>query len=114
MLGFTLGVVHSMIWELLEENVGKLEPFDIIDVNVSDAHALKHVCVCVCVCVCVLFAQSCLTLCYPLDCSLPGSSVHEILQARIVQWISIPFSKGSSQPQNQTQVFHIAGRFFTI
>ena len=53
MLGFTLGVVHSMIWELLEENVGKLEPFDIIDVNVSDAHALKHVCVCVCVCVCV-------------------------------------------------------------
>ena len=49
MLGFTLGVVHSMILELLEENVGKLEPFDIIDVNVSDAHALKHVCVCVCV-----------------------------------------------------------------
>ena len=43
------------------------------------------VCVCVCVCVCVLVAQSCLTLCNPMDCSLPCSSVHEILQARILE-----------------------------
>ena len=43
----------------------------------------------VCVCVCVLVAQSCLTLCDPIDCSLPGSSVHRILQARILGWVAI-------------------------
>ena len=51
------------------------------------------VCVCVCVCVCVLIAQSCLTLGNPMDCSLPGSSVHGILQARILEWIAIRFSR---------------------
>ena len=70
-------------------------------------------CVCVCVCVCVwwefwevkvLVAQSCLTLCDPLDCSPPGSSVPRILQAKILEWLVIPFSKGSSQPRDQTQV----------
>ena len=52
-------------------------------------------CVCVCVCVCaVLFlvGQSSLTLCYPMDCSLPGSSVHGILQARVLEWGAIAFS----------------------
>ena len=44
----------------------------------------------------VFVAQSCLTLCDPTDCSLPGSSVHGILQARILEWVVIPFSKGSS------------------
>ena len=53
------------------------------------------VCVCVHVCVCVLVAQSCPTLCDPLDCSPPGSSVHGILQARILEWVAIPFSKGN-------------------
>ena len=48
--------------------------------------------VCVCVCVCVIVTQSCLTLCDPMDCSPPGSSVHGILQARILEWIAIPFS----------------------
>ena len=43
--------------------------------------------------VCVLIAQSCLTLCNPTDCDPPGSSVHEILQARILDWVAIPFSK---------------------
>ena len=43
------------------------------------------------VCVRVLVARSCLTLCNPTDCSLPGSSVHGILQARILEWIAIPF-----------------------
>ena len=47
-------------------------------------------------------------------CSLPGSSVHGILQARILEWVAIPFSRGSSQPRDQTQVCHIAGRRFTI
>ena len=58
--------------------------------------------------------QSCLTLCDPMGCSLPGSSVHGILQARILEWVVIPFSRGSSQPRNQTWVSCIAGRCFTI
>jgi len=45
-------------------------------------------------------AHLCLTLCDPLDCSPPGSSVHEIFQARILEWIAIPFSRGSSQPRD--------------
>ena len=48
----------------------------------------------------VKFAQSCPTLCNPMDCSLPGSSVHGILQARMWEWVAVPFSKGSSQPRN--------------
>ena len=47
------------------------------------------VCVCVCVYVCVLVTQSCLTLCNPTDCSPPGSSVHGIFQARILEWVAI-------------------------
>ena len=62
----------------------------------------------------VLVAQSCPTLCSPMDCSLPSSSVHGILRARILQWVVISFSRGSSQPRDQTWVSHIAGRFFTI
>ena len=62
----------------------------------------------------VLVTQLCLTLCDPLDCSPPGSSVHEILQARILEWEAILFSRGSTQPRNWTWVFCIVGRFFTI
>ena len=61
----------------------------------------------------VKVAQSCPTLCDPVDRNLPGSSVHGILQARILEWVAIPFSRGSSQPRDWTQVFCIAGRFFT-
>ena len=46
--------------------------------------------------------QSCLTLCNPVDCSLSGSSVHGILQARILEWVAISFSRGSSQPRDGT------------
>ena len=46
----------------------------------------------------VSITQSCLTVCNPMDCGLPGSSVHGILQARILEWVAIPFSRGSSQP----------------
>ena len=46
--------------------------------------------------VCVLLAQSCLTLCNPMDCSSPGSFVHGILQARTLEWVAIPYSRGSS------------------
>ena len=59
-------------------------------------------------------AQSCLTLCDPMDCSLPGSSVHGILQARILEWVDIFFSRGTSQPRDISRVSHIAGRLFTI
>ena len=48
----------------------------------------------------VLVAQSCLTLCDPMDCRPPGSSVHGILQARILEWVAVPFSRGSSQPRD--------------
>ena len=53
-------------------------------------------------------AQSCLTFCDPLDCT-----VHGILQARILEWVTSPFSRGSSQPRDRTQVSCIAGGFFT-
>ena len=58
-------------------------------------------------------AWSCPTLCNPTDCSLPGSSVHGILQAGILEWVAMPFSRGSSQPRNRTQVSYIVGIFFT-
>ena len=59
-------------------------------------------------------AQSCLTLCDPMDCSLSGSSVHGIFQARVLEWIAISFSRGSSQPRNRIRVSRIAGRCFTV
>ena len=49
-----------------------------------------------------LVTQSCLTLCDPMDCSLPGSSVHRIFQARVLEWVAISFSRGSSPPRDQT------------
>ena len=67
-----------------------------------------------CVCVIALVAQLCLTLWNPMDCSLQGSSVYGILQARILEWIAIPFSRGSFWPRDQTQACCIVGRFFTV
>ena len=52
--------------------------------------------------------QSCPTLCDPMDCI-----AHGILQARILEWVAFPFSRGSSQPRDRTQLSHIAGGFFT-
>ena len=77
---------------------------------------------------CGSVAKSFLTLCDLMDCSTPGypvlhyllefaqidSSVHGILQAKILEWVAIPFSRGSSWPRNQTQVSYIAGRFLTV
>ena len=57
-------------------------------------------------------AQSCPTLCDLVDCNLLGFSVHGILQARILEWIAISFSRGSSRPRDQTQVSCIGGRHF--
>ena len=59
-------------------------------------------------------AQSCPTLCDPVDCSLPGFSIHGILQARILEWVTISFSRGSSRPGDRTWVSHIVGRHFTV
>ena len=59
-------------------------------------------------------AQSCPTLCNPIDCSLPGSSMHGIFQARILEWLAVSFSRGSSQPRDWTWVSYTAGRLFTI
>ena len=58
--------------------------------------------------------QSCPTLFHPMDCNLPGSPDHGISQARILEWVAVPFSRGSSQSRDQTQVSLIAGRFFTV
>ena len=59
-------------------------------------------------------AQSCLTLCDPVDCSPPGSSVHGILQARILEWVAVSFSRGSSWPRGWTQVSCSAGRHVNL
>ena len=58
--------------------------------------------------------QSCPTLCDLMDCILPGSSIHGIFQARVLEWVAIFFSRESSWPRDQTQVSHIAGRCFTV
>ena len=55
-------------------------------------------------------AQPCPTLCDPMDCSLPGSSTHEIFEARLLEWVAISFSRGSSQPRDRTRVSRVAGR----
>ena len=71
---------------------------------------------CVCCTMLCLVAQLYLTLCDPMDCSPPASSVHGILQARILEWVAMPSSRESSQPRDCTQVScgsRIAGSFFT-
>ena len=59
-------------------------------------------------------APSCPTLCNPMDCSPPGSLVHGIFQAWILEWVAISFSRGSPQPRDRTQVSRVVGRSFTI
>ena len=65
-------------------------------------------------CVLCWLAQSRPTLWDLMDCSPPGSSVHGILQARILGWVAMPSSRASSQPRDPTQVIHTAGGFFTV
>ena len=65
-------------------------------------------------CAVCLLTQLCLTLCDPVDCSLPGSSVRGILQARILEWVAMSSSRESSQSRARTQVSSTAGGFFTI
>ena len=61
----------------------------------------------------MLVVQSCPAFCNPVDCSLPGSSIHGTLQARILEQVAILFSRESSLPRDWTRSSHIAGRFFT-
>ena len=79
----------------------------------NDANTLVCVCMCVCVCmylcVCVsVHAQSCPTLWDLIDHSLPGSCVHGIFHARILKWVAISYSRGSSQPKDQTHVSYVS------
>ena len=62
---------------------------------------------------CCSMPRSCLTLCNRMDCSLPGTSVHGIYRARILELVAISSSRGSSQPKDQTHVAYITGRLFT-
>ena len=68
----------------------------------------------VCSAVLCLVVQSCPALCNPMASSPPGSSVHGILQARILEWVAMPLCRGSSQPRAGTQVSQTAGGFFTV
>ena len=77
--------------------------------NVEWSASCSVVCVYVHTC-----AQPCPTLCDPVDCSPPGSSVHGILQARILEWVAISFCRGSSRPRDRRQVSCIAGGFFSV
>ena len=63
---------------------------------------------------CCSVAKSCLTPCDPMNCSLPGFSVYVVLQARLLEWVAIPFLRGSSLPRDWTRVSCIAGRCFNL
>ena len=52
--------------------------------------------------------RSCMILCNPMDCSLLGSSVHGILQARVLEWVAISYSRGSSQPRDRTHITYVS------
>ena len=82
--------------------------------NKTISSPFASVCALMCLYMCVLAAQSCLTLCNPTDCNLPGSCVRGILQARILGWVAIFFSRRSPWPKGWTQVSCVAGRFFTL
>ena len=81
----------------------------LVKLGKGDHFGFKKHCAVLC-----LVAQSCMTLCHSMDCSPPGSSVQGVLQARILEWVAMPSSRGSSQPRDQIQVSCIAGGFFTV
>ena len=75
----------------------------------NKAYNQPHPYLCVC-----LVIQSCPTLCNPMDCSPPGSSVHGVLQERTLEWVAMPSSRVFSQPRDRTQISCTAGGFFTV
>ena len=80
---------------------------------ISDVEHLFMCLLITCVSLKVKVAQSCLTVWDPMDWGLPGSSVHGIIQARILEWVCVPFSRESPQPREWTQASLTAGKFFT-
>ena len=84
---------RSIKWVFLSHSIGSISYYE---VNWSEV------------------AQLCPTLCDPMDCSLSGSSLHGILQARVLEWVAISFSRGSSWPRDRTRVSHIPGRCFNL
>ena len=89
-LGEGSSLIGSSVWEGI---AGSTSPASVVS-----PHSLRFFCICV---------HLHPTLCYPMDCSPPGSSVRVISQARILEWVAISFSRGSSQPRNQTQVSRV-------
>ena len=69
----------------------------------TSINQVAHTCAC-----CTKSLQSCPTLCDPMDCSLPGSSVHGTLQARILEWVAMPSSRGSSRPRDRNRVSYVS------
>ena len=83
-------ILLLMVYNLIQTNVINKDSFLIFRT------------LCVCIYMCVLVAQSCPALCNSMDCNLPGSSVHGLFQARIMEQVVISYSRGSSQPRDQT------------
>ena len=103
-------------WKCSKTDGGDDCPYLWIHVNTTELYTLNRQIVWYMnyISVKVLVTQSCLTVYNPMDCSPPGSSVHGIFQARILEWIAISYSRGSPQLKDRTQLSCIAGRFFTI
>ena len=98
------------IWALLDKNIPSMLNILSLSTVIWLYNGKSLFCGIVCICTCL---YTCLTLYDPMNCSLPGSSVHGILQARILEWVAISFSRASSRPRKQARVSCIAGRFFT-
>ena len=125
----TIKIKHWLVFELESEALDHSAILTVSLVNVEQIFSLKHSNLVYFIWVFliafpfkwsmeveveVLVAQSCPTLCNPMDCSPAGSSVHGLLQARILEWVAIPISRRTSQPRDRTQVSCIAGGFFTL
>ena len=95
------------LWERQQYGVTCWDEMQAFPISWPGWQMLKNLCY-----FCCLVAKSSLTLCHPMDCSPPGFSVHGNLQAKILEWVAISFSRGSSQPRNRTWVSCIADEFF--
>ena len=89
---FTFIFLYSLSMTLLFKSI-----FHLCGANIELPDSYLYVCVCV-------YAQSCLTLCDSMNCSLPGSTVHGVFQAKILEWVANSYSRGSSQPKDWTHV----------
>ena len=108
-----LGWLMNRIWGYPEHEFAPLSvasTFQLLQYHCHKARQKSALC---CAVLC-LVTQSCLTLCNPMDSSPPGSSVHGILQGRILEWVAISFYRGSSKPRDWTCVSCLASRFFII